>query len=121
QSALDVPALRIGEIIVSAFEKRGLFLLNGEGQTIWWRQPPGQEWPREPKATEKWAALRKWGESSKIRGLPSGDYWKFSSPEAKVSSTEVVPAGPHGGEHLAQPPKSDTVNGNSGRKALGSG
>ena len=84
QSSQNLPALRIGEIIVTDFDDRGLFILNDEGQTIWWREAPGEERPGEPKAGEKWEMLRKWGESSKKRALPERDYWKFSA-------TELVP------------------------------
>ena len=83
QSSTIPRAIRIGEIIVTVFDKndRGLFVLNDEGQTIWWRQAPGEERPGEPKASEKWEMLRKWCESGKKRTLPEHDYWAFSATE----------------------------------------
>jgi hypothetical protein len=89
------PALRIGEIIVTAFfdNDRGLFVLNDEGQTIWWREAPGEERPGEPKAGEKWKMLRKWGESNKKRALPDRDYWRFSQTD--LCAVCLHPGRPH--------------------------
>jgi hypothetical protein len=117
QTSPNLPALRIGEIIVTAFDDhdRGLFLLNDEGQTIWWRQPPGEERPGEPKAVEKWDMLRKWGESSKKRSLPEQDYWRFSQ-------TELCEVCTHPGRpHLTKPAQDEDAQANSERKAGGSG
>jgi hypothetical protein len=114
QSRPDLLALRVGEIIVTDFENRGLFLLNDEGQIIWWRSAPGEERPGEPTAVEKWKILRKWGESSKRRLLPERDYWRFSQ-------TELYAACPHDGRHLTKPVTDDRAGANSDRSADGSG
>jgi len=115
QSSQNLPALRIGEIIVTDFKERGLFLLNDEGQTIWWRQAPGEERPGEPSAGDKWEMLRKWGESSKKRSLPAGDYWMFSPTELR----EVCS---HSGQHHSgKPAQDEDAQANSERKAGGSG
>jgi len=98
-----LPALRIGEIIVTDFfsNDRGLFLLNDQAQTIWWRQAPGEERPGEPKAFEKWSMLRKWGESSMKHSLPEHDYWTFSQ-------TGVCEVCTHRGRpHAFKPPQQD--------------
>jgi hypothetical protein len=115
QTGVKLPALRIGEIIVTDFEHRGIFLLNDEGQTIWWRQAPGEERPGEPKASEKWVMLRKWGESSKKRSLPEHDYWAFSPTEL----FHVCPEPGH--PHLAKPPQDEDTQEISERKAGRSG
>jgi hypothetical protein len=115
QSTQNLPAFKIGEIMISDFERRRLFVLNDEGQTIWWRDAPGEERPGDPNADEKWEILRKWGESSKKRSLPDGDFWRFSS-------MELVPVCPHPGRpHQAQPAGAEGSAGNSARKAEGSG
>ncbi len=114
-STQNSPALRIGEIIVSDFGVRRLFVLNDEAQVIWWREAPGEERPGEPKADEKWDMLRKWGESSAKHSLPEGDFWKFSG-------TEVVPVCTHRGEpHHPRAAQNEDVDAISGKKASGSG
>ncbi len=116
QSSQNLPALRIGEIIVTDFNKgRGLFLLNDEGETIWWRQAPGEERPGEPKAGEKWDMLRKWGESSKKRSLPERDYWKFTQTE--LCEVCLHPGRPH----QTKPAQDEDAQGNPERKTGGSG
>jgi hypothetical protein len=116
QTSQNLPALRIGEIIVTDFNDRGLFVLNDEGQTICWRQAPGEERPGEPKSAEKWDMLRKWGESSKKRSLPERDYWWFSQTELREVCTHA------GRPHLTKPaPEDEGAQVNTERKAGRSG
>jgi hypothetical protein len=118
QSSQNLPALRIGEIIVpdfDDFDRRRLFVLNDERQTIWWRDSPGEERPGEPNADEKWEMLRKWGESSKQRALPDRDYWRFSPKE-------LVPVCLHEGRpHQGKAARDEDAEGNFERKGAGSG
>ncbi len=115
-SSQNLPALRIGEIIVTDFNTgRGLFVLNDEGQTIWWRQAPGEERPGEPKAGEKWDILRKWGDSSKKRSLPARDYWRFTRTD--LCEVCLHPGRPH----ETRSSQDEDAQVNSERKAGGSG
>lgn len=114
-SARGLSALRIGEIIVTDFHKRQLWVLNDENQMIWWRNAPGEEAPGEPKADEKWEMLRKWGESAGKRSLPAGDYWAFSP-------TAIVPVCCCPGHpHSAKAAKGGEIDANSAGNAAGSG
>jgi hypothetical protein len=91
------PALHAEEIIVTDFERRGLFLLNGAGAILWWNETPGEEQPGRPKAEEKWAILCKWSLLNEPQTLPAGDFWAFSQ-------TELLRVCPHPNrKHLAKP------------------
>jgi hypothetical protein len=70
-------ALRVHQIIVSDFSRRGLFVVTAENVVICWGQPPGDEPAGHPAATEKWAILRRWEQTEKTRSLVEGDYWAF--------------------------------------------
>jgi hypothetical protein len=70
-------ALRITQIIVTAFEKRGLFVFNAEGAIILWGDAPSGTRSGVPTADEKWAILRHWERSTAARFLDQGDYWAF--------------------------------------------
>ena len=78
------PALRFGEIIVTGFGKRGLFVVNAEGATICWGERPGDERPGQPSAEEKWAILVAWDKTTPARFLVEGDFWAFSKEGAQV-------------------------------------
>jgi hypothetical protein len=82
------PALKVIEIIVTDFDRRGLFMINAERAVIWWQHAPGAERPGEPTAEEKWAMLENWQRTTTERALPDPDYWGFSG-------TSVVPIRPH--------------------------
>jgi hypothetical protein len=73
-----LPALKVTEIMVGAFEKRGLFMVNAERAVIWWRYAPKREPPGEPSAEVKWAMLEEWQRTETKRLLPEPDYWGFS-------------------------------------------
>jgi hypothetical protein len=85
------PALHVIEIIVSQFDRRGLFVMNAEAAVIWWKRAPGEEAPGEPSAAEKWAILRKWAEAQEQLSLPKGDFWAFSN-------ADLVPVCAHPGK-----------------------
>ncbi len=70
---------RIARIIVSDFEKRGLFVETDRGLVIWWRSAPGDERPDEPTAATKWAMLAAWASARATESLPEGDYMAFAS------------------------------------------
>jgi hypothetical protein len=76
--AAACPALRILEIIVSDFHRRGLFVMNAEGAEIWWEDAPGQERAGTPSALEKWRMLVDWQKTTRARLLVKGDFWAFS-------------------------------------------
>ncbi len=71
-------ALRVLEIIVTDYERRGLFVMNAEGAEIWWEDAPGEERPGKPSAAEKWQMLEHWQETTTARFLEDGDFWAFS-------------------------------------------
>jgi hypothetical protein len=85
-------ALRVIEINVSDFERRGLFLFNAEGAVVWWRSPPEGESHTEPIAAEKWTLLRVWAQGNEHRSLPEGDYWSFATKTLQHTC-------PHSGKH----------------------
>jgi hypothetical protein len=74
-------ALRLDEINVSDFENRGLFVINAERAAILWDDAPGDEKPGRPTASDKWAILKHWEESTPARFLESGDYWAFGKTD----------------------------------------
>ena len=57
--AENSPALKVIEIMFGDFNRRGLFLVNGERSVIWWWHPPGAESSGEPSAEEKWAMVER--------------------------------------------------------------
>lgn len=70
-------ALRMMKIIVTDFDKRGLFVTNAEDAAILWGDAPGAERSIGPSADDKWAMLRRWELSTQARFLDEGDYWDF--------------------------------------------
>lgn len=79
QNPSSAPGLRIDRIIVSDFERRGLFMETALGVMIWWRSAPGAEAADEPDAQAKWAALTAWAASPTTEPLPDQDYITFTS------------------------------------------
>ena len=72
-------ALRVIEIIVTDFDKRGLFAINAEGgRDIGGADAPGPKNRGKPDANDKWAILRRWEETTPARFVEPGDYWTFS-------------------------------------------
>jgi hypothetical protein len=76
--AAACPALRILEIIVTDYDRRGLFVMNAEGAEIWWEDAPGRERPGKLSASEKWRMLVRWQATTRARFLEAGDFWAFS-------------------------------------------
>jgi hypothetical protein len=72
------PALRVLEIIVTDYRRRGLFVMNAEGAEIWWGEAPGDEPPGKPTAPQKWGFLCRWQDMTPARFLDQGDFWAFS-------------------------------------------
>jgi hypothetical protein len=104
------PALHAEEIIITDFEKRGLFLVNAAGAFLWWGEAPGEESPGRRKAEEKWAILCKSAERNEPRPLPEGDFWAFSQ-------SELVHVCPHPDrKHLGRPLREPERPGDSSRE-----
>ncbi len=70
--------LAIESIIVSDFDRRGLFLQTDLGILVWWRSAPGSEKGTEPLASEKWVVLEEWAATRKPVPIPPLDYMAFS-------------------------------------------
>jgi hypothetical protein len=71
-------ALNIVGIVVTDFQRRGLFVKNNEDAAILWGYAPESKRPDTPSTDEKWAMLRRWAETTEARRLVAEDYWEFS-------------------------------------------
>jgi hypothetical protein len=107
-----VPALLFREIIVTDFERRGLFIVNEEGAEVCWGSAPGDERPGRLTAERKWTMLREWQQSTRSRCLPTFDYWAFSRaglyhvcphPRSSHAPTEVPRVGKNRPTDFAKP------------------
>lgn len=84
---------KIARIVVSDFERRGLFVETDRGLVVWWQSAPGDELPGEPAAAAKWSMLADWAGSRGDEVLPDGDYIAFSSNGLVQKCPH--PEGPH--------------------------
>ena len=73
------PAMVVRAINPMDPQGRGLFLLNGEDTFILWGEAPGEERPGGLSAEEKWAAIRRWAETTTARRLKKPrDFWRIT-------------------------------------------
>ena len=79
EPAAGSKTLRIDQIIVTDFARRGLFVLNAEGTLLCWGGAPTSEAPRELTADDKWQILLRWSGLTADHTLPEGDYGEFTA------------------------------------------
>ncbi len=110
-------ALKFTQIIVSDFERRGLFVVNDEGTPILWGDGPSLGDRGELSPEEKWAVLRRWAETAPARFLEPGDFWSIS----KSGLLHKCPhkADPHKPRTSSSPTQGQRANGTAKSRLSG--